>query len=88
METVDYALDLLRRVERMRLADWEKAKDGLVEEVMQRPDMPALFEAFTMKTTAECRIRVVIRRAYRKRFGVHADIAHAETTTHQNYGRF
>ncbi|WP_276122588.1 hypothetical protein [Pararhizobium qamdonense] len=88
MDTIDFALDLLRRVERMRLRHWEDEKDGLIDEISKRDDMPALMEEFTLATVAECRIRVCIRRAYRKRYGVRADIAHADTTIHKNYGRF
>jgi hypothetical protein len=88
METLEFSGDLLRRISKMRLDSWQKAKDALVDEISPRNDMPALWQEFSLKTVAECRCRVVIRRAYRKRFGPHADVAHAETTVHKNFGRF
>ncbi len=88
MDHVEYASDLLRRISNMRLKTWEAAKPDLIEEVSKRNDMPAIFEEFSQKTPNECRCRVILRRAYRKRFGPHADVAHAETTTHKNFGRF
>jgi hypothetical protein len=88
METLEFSGHLLRRISKMRLGDWEDAKNDLIEEVYTRNDMPALWQEFTLKTVAECRCRVILRRAYRKRFGPHADVAHAETTVHKNFGRF
>ncbi len=89
MDTHQYAADLLARVRRMRLRDWDAAKSDLIDEIVNRDDMPALFQEFpNTRDVAECRIRVCLRRAYRKRFGRHANVAHAETTTHTNFGRF
>ncbi|QIG69106.1 hypothetical protein EVB78_073 [Rhizobium phage RHph_N1_15] len=86
--TLEFAGDLLSRVSRMRLRHWEAAKEALIEELRVRDDMPELFEQFSLKTVDECRIRVALRRAYRKRYGVKADVAHPDTTTHNNFGRF
>jgi hypothetical protein len=88
MDTAEFAGRLLDRVRPMSLKRWEEVKPNLIDEISKRNDMPALFEEFSSKTRDECRCRVVIRRAYRKRFGVHANVAHAETTIHQNFGRF
>jgi hypothetical protein len=88
MDAADFALNFTGRVEKMSLATWERQKEGLIEEVIKRNDMPLIFQELTLKTVAECRCRVVLRRAYKRRFGMTADIAHAETTTHENFGRF
>ncbi|QIG75645.1 hypothetical protein EVC20_074 [Rhizobium phage RHph_Y2_17_1] len=88
MDTSEFAGRLLERVRGMSLKRWEEAKPALIDEVIKRHDMPALFQEFTLKTQDECRCRVIIRRAFRKRFGAHANVAHAETTIHQNFGRF
>lgn len=88
METAEFAADLMRRIQPMRLETWRDAQAALVEEISRRDDMPALMEEFTLVTTAECRARTCIRRAYRKRFGPNANVAHAETTIHRNFGRF
>ncbi|MBX4911389.1 hypothetical protein HJA82_29185 [Rhizobium bangladeshense] len=88
MTTLEFAGDLLSRVSRMRLKDWEAAKPDLIEEIRVRDDMAELFQEFTLKTVEECRCRVIIRRAYKKRYGMQANVAHAETTTHLNFGRF
>ncbi|AGC36079.1 hypothetical protein B7L88_gp035 [Rhizobium phage RHEph10] len=88
MDAPEFASRLLERVSRMSLKRWEEAKPGLVDEIAKRNDMPAIFQEFTLKTQAECRCRVAIRRAYRKRFGGHANVASAETSIHENFGRF
>lgn len=87
-ETVAYANTLLRRVRRMSIREWDTDKHGLIEEVKLRDDMPELFQEFTLQTVYEARCRVLLRRAFRLRFGVNADVANPATTTHKNYGRF
>ena len=89
MEMNEYAADLEVKVRGMRLADWRDARSELVEELSRRDDMPALFEEFSdPHDITHCRLRTLLRRAYRKRFGNHANVAKAEITTHKDYGRF
>ncbi|TDW20377.1 hypothetical protein EV128_1257 [Rhizobium azibense] len=87
-QTIAFAGELLNKVRKMRLKEWDADKHGLVEQVSKRSDMPALFVEFTLKTIEEARCRVIIRRAYRKRYGPNANVAHPDTTIHQNFGRF